>query len=176
MRGPCGEGLTPPEEEPSGGCRLGDWRPQWSLSGGEGEGSRRWSRSWDVCLQGPQFYRSCPRCSWHHFRDKEGSRDRPRLQEITPYKGTVVRRITVSSTPRRPVSRVLASALFLVHGKGLPQMSFNQYCCWTASHNPGPVFANLLGAGRQGTLLCLFGVILPASLGGVVSMWESAWE
>lgn len=158
-----------------GAAGWGTRDPQWSLGGGDGEGSGRWSRSWDVCLQGPQFHRSYPRCSWHHFRDKEGSRDRPRLQEITPYKGTVVRRITVSSTPRRPVSRVLASALWPGHGKGLPQMSFNQYCCWTAPHTPGPVFANLLGAGRQG-MLCLFGVILPASLGWVVSMWESACE
>lgn len=92
------------------------------------------------------------------------------LQEITPYKGMVVQRITVSTTPceswpphcgwamARGSSRCLL--ISTAAGQHLP--------------NPGPVFANLLGVG---TGHIVFGLILPASLiPRVVSMWESAWE
>lgn len=93
----------------------------------------------------------------------------PKLQKITPHKEMVVQRITVATT--------LACVPRLCHSMGIyGKMSFNQYCCLTTSCKPlDQCLLTCWGEGRLDAL-CLFGLILPASLGLVVSVWESAWE
>lgn len=127
------------------------------------------------CWEWPRGMGSVPDIGGTGLGTVRAARKMPKPQEITPHKETVVQ--SIQSAPLGPMSRALA----FVHTAGpregvSSRTSFHPNRCLTTSCNPPPpVFANLLGGGRQAHSVSLAS-FSPESLlcfGGVLSSWDS---